>query len=92
VENLPYGFEDVRSPLKLFILEKVEENGSVTANDIAQHLQTSSETPETHAGKYLLQYSRQGLLRRRKEHKYYVYELTDSGKNRLDYLKSQAEE
>lgn len=84
--DVPYSFDQIRSPLKLHILEIIGSN-STTSEELADELGVD----RPHASKYLLQYYRQGLLNREKGHREFIYELSDKGEERKNYLKKQVE-
>jgi DNA-binding MarR family transcriptional regulator len=74
-----------RNRTKKEILETLERTGESTTGDLASILGRSQES----IAMALLRYHRQGLVSRYTiEHNAKVYELTDRGHERLDYLRT----
>ena len=74
---------------KLAILTELDEVGEATAGDIAEYLTKSHES----ISMALLRYHRQGLVSRYTvEGRTKVYEITERGIERLEYLSSRARE
>lgn len=75
------------SPLKFYVLDLVEKRGSISYDELA----AESGMPDEYAANYLVEYSREGVLRRQRmgDNGLSVFQLTEKGQSRLRYFRSQ---
>ena len=75
--------------LKLLILRTVSECGSVSSEEVGNHLITRDVRVEIHAIRMaLMRYHRQGLLLRKKTEGSFSYALSERGTRRLKWLET----
>lgn len=77
----------VRSPLKYFVLDLVDERGELTYRNLAEE----TGMPNSYAANRLMRYAQRGLLHRSREHANAIsrFTLTDHGISRLRWFRRQ---